>query len=142
MATQNDQTVHSGHTIYLKIGGTVIGKAQGLDAERSFGTEGIYEIGSIMPQEHVNNRYEGSFTLERFFVRRSSLAELGFASLGEEVLRKNVITIAVYDKTTNELVRSYERCTIVNYRETFRVNAIAGENATFTYLSSSNTAAS
>ena len=149
MVMESKQTVHSGHTIQIQIGTTVVGKAQGLEGERSFGTEGVYEIGSIMPVEHVNNRYEGSLTLERFFVRTSDdqkgdLVKAGYASLGEEVLKRDIITIAVYDKTVNPptLIRSYEGCTIVNYRETFRVNAIAGENATFTYLKSSNNATS
>lgn len=140
MAKVDDYTVQAGHTILLKIDGVTVGKAQGLEGDRSFGTEGIYEIGSIMPVEHVNNRYEGSVSLERFFVRNGDLAKAGYASLGEEVLKKNIITIAIYDKITGALVRSYEGCTIVNYRETFRVNAIAGENATFTYLRASNSA--
>ena len=63
MATVDDQTVHSGHTINIKVGTAIVGKAQGIDGERNFGTEGVYEIGSIMPQEHINLRYEGSINL-------------------------------------------------------------------------------
>lgn len=135
MTTAHKQSVHSGHTINLRVGTNIIGRAQGIEGERSFGTEGVYEIGSIMPAEHVNNRYEGSLTLDRFFVRINDLKRAGLASLGSEVLKKDVITIEIVDKYTNKVVRSYRGCTIVNYRETFRVNAIAGENATFTYLS-------
>lgn len=138
MASASEQKTHTGHTILLKIKGNTIGRAQGIDGERSFGTEGIYEIGSIMPQEHVNNRYEGSVNIERFLVRNTDLARAGYASLGEEVLKKNVITLEVVDKYTGNIVRRYHGCTIVTYRETFRVNAIAGENATFTYLRASN----
>ena len=134
MATAEKQTVHSGHTINIRIGSTLVGRAQGIDGERSFGTEGVYEIGSIMPQEHVNNRYEGTLSMERFFVRKNDLAKAGYASVGEEVLKKDIITIEVVDKYTGKVVRSYHGCTIVNYRETFRVNSIAGENATWTYL--------
>ena len=134
MATAENQTVHSGHTINIRYGTTIIGRCQGLEGDRSFGTEGVYEIGSIMPQEHVNNRYEGSITVERFFVRLNDMKTAGIASLGEEVLKKDIITLEVVDKYTGKVVRSYHGCTIVNYRETFRVNAIAGENATLTYL--------
>ncbi|MMZ43507.1 hypothetical protein D1872_50590 [compost metagenome] len=133
-ASVDQQTVHAGHTINIKIENTIVGKAQGVDGERNFGTEGVYEIGSIMPQEHINLRYEGSLSVERFFLRKGDLARIGLASLGEEVLKKATITIEIVDKYTNELVRAYHGCTIVTYRETFRVNAIAGENATFTYL--------
>lgn len=133
-ATAAGQSVHSGHTIYIRVGTDIIGRCQGLEGDRNFGTEGVYEIGSIMPQEHVNNRYEGSITIERFFVRLNDLKKAGLASLGEEVLRKDIITIEVVDKYTGQVVRAYHGCTIGNYRETFRVNAIAGENATFSYL--------
>jgi len=134
MTTAVKQTVHAGHTINIRIGATIVGKIQGLDGERSFGTEGVYEIGSIMPKEHINNRYEGSLSMERFFVRSKDLAKAGYASVGEDVLKKDVITIEVVDKYTGKVVRSYHGCTIVTYRETFRVNSIAGENATWTYL--------
>lgn len=134
MTTVVKQSVHSGHTINIRIGSTIVGRAQGANGDRSFGTEGVYEIGSIMPQEHVNNRYEGSLSMERFFVRTKDLAKAGFASVGEEVLKKDVITIEIVDKYTNKIVRAYHGCTIVSYNETFRVSSIAGENATWTYL--------
>ena len=134
MTTAAKQSVHSGHTINIRIGATIVGRVQGLDGERSFGTEGVYEIGSIMPREHVHNRYEGTLSMERFFVRNKDLAKAGYASVGEEVLKKDIITIEVVDKYTRKVVRSYHGCSIVNYRETFRVNSIAGENATWTYL--------
>ncbi len=134
MTTAVKQSVHSGHTINIRVGAAIVGRAQGIDGERSFGTEGVYEIGSIMPQEHVNNRYEGSINMERFFVRKNDLKKAGLASVGEEVLQKDVITIEIVDKYTGAVVRSYHGCTIVTYRETFRVNSIAGENATWTYL--------
>lgn len=133
-ATAASQTVHTGHTINIRIGTTIVGRAQGADGERSFGTEGIYEIGDIMPVEHVNMRYEGSFSLERFFVRDNDMVSLGLGSLGVEVLTKGIMTIEIIDKYTGKIVRAYHGCTITNYRETFRVNSIAGENATFAYL--------
>jgi hypothetical protein len=133
-AAAADQTVHAGHTIVLKIGTTTIGKAQGIDGERNFGTEGIYEIGSIMPQEHVPMKFEGSVSIERFFVRTNDLKKLGFTSVNEEILKKGTITIEITDKYTGTLVRAYYGCTLVTYRETFRVNALAGENATWAYL--------
>ncbi len=134
MATVEKQTVHTGHTINIRVGSQIIGRAQGIDGERSFGTEGVYEIGSMMPQEHVQNRYEGQLNLERFFVRNKDLAAAGLSSLGEEVLKKDMITIEIVDKYTGKVVRAYHGCTANSYRETFRVNSIAGENATWSYL--------
>ena len=135
MASQTDQTVHTGNTILIKYKGVTVGRAQGLDGKRSFGTEGIYEIGSIMPQEHVQNRYEGSFTLERYLLRKSDLAKAGVAALGEEILDRGVLDMEVIDKITNTTIRVYRGCTISDYSETFKVGAIAGENTSVQYLS-------
>lgn len=133
MATIRNQTVHAGHTIKIKIDNLEVGRIQGGDGRRSFGQEGIYQIGSIMPQEHVPLRYEGGFTVDRFYVREKDLASLGLASLGEEILHMDVINIEVLDNVTNKVVRVYEGCSLQDYSETFRVNAIAGENASFVY---------
>ena len=135
MASQKEQTVHSGNTVLIKYKGITIGRAQGLDARRSFGTEGVYEIGSIMPQEHVQNRYEGSFSLERYLVRTNDLAKAGVAALGAEILNRGVLDFEVIDKITNKTVRVYRGCTVSDYSENFRVGAISGENVTVQYLS-------
>ncbi len=129
-------TVHAGHTIVLKIKGERVGRIQGGDGRRSFGQEGVYEIGSIMPQEHVPLRYEGSFTVDRFYVSKKDLAKLEMTALGEEVLKMDLLDIEVLDKATGSTVRVYEGCSIQDYSESFRANAIAGENATFVYLNS------
>lgn len=81
MASQAKQSVHTGNTIYITIGNTPIGRAQSLQAERSFGTEGVYEIGSIMPQEHVYLKYDGTLTVNRFRLRREDIEKSGFGSL-------------------------------------------------------------
>lgn len=135
MATQRDQTVHNGNTILIKYKGNAIGRAQGLDARRSFGTEGVYEIGSIMPQEHIHNRYEGSFTLERYLVRKKDMIKLGIAALGEKILDIGELDFEVIDKITHKTIRVYSGCTCSDSSETFRVGAISGENATFMYKS-------
>lgn len=135
MATQRSQTVHSGCTVLLKVKGKVVGRAQSLDGRRSYGTEGVYELGSIMPQEHINNRYEGTISLERFLIKKDDLAKVGMTALGEEIPTTYIIDIEVISKADNSTIRVYRGCTAVDYSENFRVGAISGENATFQYLS-------
>jgi len=160
MATLQNTQTHAGHTIRLVVkadGGppVEIGRGQGLSARRGFGTQGVYEIGSIYPKEHVPLRYEGTVTLDRFLVRKdvanqvaASLKDHGIAATGTgegdldddgvarggDIMRLPLIDIEVTDKFLGDVVRTYRRCTLVDYSETFRANAIAGENATFTYL--------
>ncbi|WAB24957.1 tail tube protein [Lysinibacillus phage vB_LfM_LysYB1] len=137
-ATQEKQTVHSGATVLLMIGNKVVGKAQGIDGRRSFGTEGVYEIGTIMPTEHVYNRYEGSVSIDKFFLKKDNLKSLGFAALGEEVLKLDILDIVVVSKADNSVIRAYRGCSIQDYSENFRANSIAGENASFVYLKASD----
>jgi len=134
MSTAAKQTVHSGVTIKIKLKGKEIGRIQSIDSRRSFGQEGVYEIGSIMPQEHVANRYEGSVTVDKFFVKKKSLKDEGIAATGEDILKMDVIDIEVTDKITGDVVRVYEGCSLQDYSERFSVGAIAGENATWLYL--------
>lgn len=135
MSSIAKQTVHAGHTIRLKIQGQEVGRAQSVDGRRSFGQEGQYEIGSIMPQEHVALRYDGSVTLDKFMVRKKSLKDLGLGALGDGILKMDVIDIEITDKYTNDIVRVYRGCSLAECSENFRVGAIAGENATWNYLS-------
>lgn len=138
MATQANQSVHTGNTVLLMIANTIVGRAQGVNAQRSFGTEGIYEIGSIMPAEHVQNRYEGTVTLERYYMKKKTLVDLGFVRLNEDILQQDVLDIVIVDKLTHEIIRAYRACTLIDHTENFPVNAIAGENATFAYLKASD----
>lgn len=138
MATIANQRAHAGHTIRLKIGGREVGRAQSVDGRRSFGQEGQYEIGSIMPQEHVPLRFEGTVTFDKFKIRKESLAELGLAKFGQGIVNMDVIDIEITDRYTNDIVVVYRGCSLQDYSENFRANAISGENATWTYLSSDN----
>lgn len=136
MATVDDQSVQTGNTIYLMVQQKPIGRAQSFNAERSFGTTGVYEIGSIMPQEHVFLKYTGSIQMERFRMKKQSLATLGFAALGEEVLKLPIIDIVAVDNLLNEVIIAYRGCSIDTYNEDYRANEIVTESARFYYLTS------
>lgn len=136
MSIVKDQPAHAGHTIRLKIDGKEVGRAQSISGRRSFGTEGQYEIGSILPQEHVPLKFDGSVSLEKFRIRKKSLKELGLTAYGVGILNLNVIDIEVTDRFTNDIIIVYRGCTLQECSEDFRANAMAGENATWLYLSS------
>ncbi|MDQ0719809.1 hypothetical protein QF049_001070 [Paenibacillus sp. W4I10] len=135
MSIVKDQPAHAGHTVRLKIGGIEVGRGQRLSGNRSFGTENQYEIGSIMPQESVPLKVDGSISLEKYRIRKKSLAELGLSSYGAGILNMNVIDIEVTDKYTGDIVIVYRSCTLSESSEDFSANAMSGENATWKYLS-------
>lgn len=134
MSRISKQKVVSGNIIRIKIDGKVVGRIQSIDGRRSFGQEPVHEIGSIMPQEHVPLRYEGSFTVDKFLIRQQSLVDLGLASLGEGILNMDIIDVEITDKYTNEVIRVYRGCSLTEYSERFQAGAISGENASFVYL--------
>lgn len=134
MATQANQKVHSGNTVYLMVNGRVIGRAQSIEGTRSYGTEAIHEIGSIMPQEHVYLRYEGTISLSRMRMKTESLDQLGLTALGEDILTRDVIDIVVMDNLTNQVIVSYRGCSANDTSESFTEGAVSTEDATFSYL--------
>ncbi|APZ82540.1 hypothetical protein Goe27_00780 [Bacillus phage vB_BsuM-Goe27] len=138
MASVTNQTVQSANTVYFMIKNIPIARAQSINAERSFGTTGVYQIGSIMPQEHVYLKYEGSVTVDRFRMRKENLASLGLAALGEEVLKMDIMDIVLYDNYTQEVVIAYRGCSIDTYNETTNVGEITSEQARFYFLTSAN----
>jgi hypothetical protein len=62
------------------------------------------------------------------------LRSLKLAALGADVLDLGIVDILVVDRVSKKVLRQYIGCTISDYTETFRANAIAGEKATFRYL--------
>lgn len=135
MANITNQSVHAGHTIRLKIAGVEIGRARTVSGRVSFGQEAVREIGTNMPVEHVALTYDGSVTLDKFKIRKKSLVKLGLARLGIGILNMDVIDIEITDKYTNEIVEVYRGCSLNEYSSNHTANSIAGENATFVFLS-------
>lgn len=122
----------------------LVARAQSLSANRSFGTEGVYELGSIMPAEHVYLKYTGTLTLERFRMVANNLASqaMQIAALGEDILQKDIITINIMDSVTRNVVESFYGCTASSYNTAYRANQIVTESINFFYLSSGTTARS
>jgi len=138
MATLAKQTVETGNRIYIMIKNEVIGRAQSLTGDRSFGTEGVYELGSIMPHEHVFLKYTGTVSVERYRLRTGNMSDKKITALGEDVLKIDILDINVKDNQTGALIICYRGCSINTYSETYRANDITGESAQFYYLTSSN----
>lgn len=142
MATVANQSVNTGNRIYIMAANHLIARAQSLTADRSYGTEGVYELGSIMPQEHVYLKYQGTLTLERFRMVADNLAsaKLSIAKLGEDILQQDIITINIMDSVTRGVVESFYGCTASSYNTSYRANQIVSESINFFYLSSGTSA--
>lgn len=142
MATVANQSVNTGNRIYIMAANHLIARAQSLTADRNYGTEGVYELGSIMPAEHVYLKYTGTLTLERFRMVADNMAsaKLDLARLGEDILQKDIITINIMDSVTRGVVESFYGCTASSYNTAYRANQIVSESINFFYLSSGTSA--
>ena len=136
MANKQSQQPQSSDMIVIMVNGQEIGRAQTLSGTRSFGTEGAYEIGSIMPQEHAVLRFEGNITLDRLRMSKKSLDKLGLIALGEDIVSQGIIDIAVVNKYTGEVIITYVGCTAVSLSEDFNANSFVAENSEWTFLNS------
>ena len=119
-----------------------IGRAQRLSARRDFGTEPVFEIGSMKPQEFVPLRYEGTVDLERYLVRLDDLKgimdRVGIKfSLSNEgkILAHSTLgfNIRVQDKYDERVIREYKNCVVRSCDEEIRAGAIVGETMSLYY---------
>ncbi len=96
MASIDKQTVESGNMITIGVASRKIGRCQSLTGERDFGTQGVYELDSIMPQEHVFLKYTGTVTLERYRMAiGKNFSGLKLAAFGADILQMDILDIFV-----------------------------------------------
>lgn len=132
------QTVVTGNMIELTINGKRIGKAQAASSRIDYGTQGIYELGSIYPAEHVYLKYEGTLTLEHVALIGGSFAKSHFAPLGDDVLATGTVDVVIKNKdNSNEVICAYIGCTAQNYSLETRANTTLSETMNMTYLRAS-----
>lgn len=131
------QTV-SANMIELMIQNNRIGRATNASAEIQYGTQGVYEIGDIFPQEHVYLKYEGTVTLERAMLDKKSLADLHLAGLGADILQTGTVNVVIKDKiNSGRVIAAYIGCTGSNYSINVRANEIVSETLTMMFLRAS-----
>lgn len=136
----------AGHDVIIMLAGKYVGRAQSLTASRDFGTEAVYELGSMKPQEFIHLRYSGTGTLTRYLIRESDLVEAikatgvpNYSYSNEAGLLLQAITgldIMVVDKyatVADKIIRMYMNCVINSTDENFSQGAISGETANFLY---------
>jgi hypothetical protein len=138
MANALNQQAESGHLCRIlarTANGTVpIGWARSASNPQSFGTEGAYVIGSIMPQEHVAQRWSSQITINSFRIRKSDLRSLGIIGYGEEIETLPLLDFEILDKVTGQVIRIMEGCTPTSNNYQITANAFSGEDISFEAL--------
>ena len=132
------QETVSANMIEITFDGVRIGRASNASSEIQYGTQGVYEIGDIFPQEHVYLRYEGTLTLERAMLSKKSLADLGLAGLGSDILTTGTVNVVIKDYVNSgRVVAAYLGCTGSSYSMSTRANEIVTETLNMMFLKAS-----
>lgn len=124
-----DSFTQSGHQIKLKINGVEVGAARSANMNQDFGVEGAYVIGSIMPMEHMPQRWNGTIEIDKFYIRKDISVAANFEVSSEGILTVNPVDIEVIDKVSNQTVFIAQACTLTSSGVNFASNAFTGERA-------------
>jgi hypothetical protein len=142
----NRQKVHTSATVLLKIQNKdgqykTIGVGQNATATENWNLIAVNTgFGSIMPLEHVVTEWNCTVTLEKFYLRSNSLAELGIASTGAGILTMPPIDIQFLDIESGKPgLTTFKSCTLQSREFTVTQNAVVGERATWLALDVLNT---
>lgn len=132
------QSTVTANEITLTFQGNALGRAQTASSQIQYGTQGVYEIGSIFPAEHVYTKYEGRLTLERVMIKNQSLADLHIAPLGSDVLKTGTIDVVIKNRDdNNHIIAAYLGCTAESYHMEVRANTMVSETINMVYLKAS-----
>lgn len=135
MADVVNQAVQGGHVVKIMAGGKIVGFGRTAQMGQNYGTEGVYCIGAIGPQEHVPLRWDAQITLDQFVIHKKKLGEavqlMNLAPHGpDEVLEAGVLNLEILDDQDNTMM-VYQECTIANHSYNVTANQFSGQNATF-----------
>lgn len=129
----NEHKTLTGNLIQIMVAGKVVGRIQSISSRESFGTEPVYELGSMMPAEYVTNRWQGTLTIEKYQLRRSQFDGLPVA-YSENVLTSELFDVVVIDKATGVQLEKFIGCIQSDAGKTFQANRAANQNVTFFYM--------
>lgn len=128
-----DHKVLSANQVVIMIGNVAVGRAQSMNFRESLGTEPVMEIGSMMPAEHIPNRFQGSLTLQRYRLRREVVTQLGLAGSDEAVLKSKMFDVVVKN-SDGAMVEKFVGCTPSDTSGDFQANRAATRGHTFFYM--------
>ncbi len=126
--------ISSGHQILLKFDGQEIGAARGIDLNQDFGVDSAYVIGTVLPMEHVPQRWSGTVDLDKFFIRKDIGLGANIDVSAEGILNIQPIDIEIIDKDSKETLFVAQGCTLQSSSITISANAFTGERATLSAL--------
>lgn len=129
-ATQMQNSVRNTNEVVLIVGDQVVGFGQSSSFGIDFGTEGLYGIGNVKPQEIQQLKSSLTVSLDMFQLTNAGLAYLGQPSDIAEVLANNQFNISIMDASGNP-IRTAIGCTAQNVSISMSANQPITEAISF-----------
>lgn len=127
-----DHQTLTGNQILIQVEGRTIGRVQNMTARESFGTEPLYEVGSMLPAELVPLQWRGTLSIDKYRLKQDAVEGLGLA-FGEDVLKKNLFDVVIINKATGSIVEKFAGCVQADLGGNYPANRPATQNVTFLF---------
>jgi len=117
--------------VTVLIGDQAIGFAQTTSHTFDFGTEGIYGIGTSLPQEIQQLRVAPQITIDSFSLTQKGLQTLGYPINLASILANTQFNLFVVDGQTQQPLFTYVGCVASNFNENIPANRPITDAVTF-----------
>lgn len=137
-----NQKTYTSATVLLQLDNKIIGVGQNATGTENFNVIPVPEgFGSIMPMEHAITEWSATVSMDKFYLRKNSLVEMGVAPSGSGILKMKPINISFIDSLdTSRTLTVFMDCTLQTREFTVTHNAVVGERATWLALNIDNAA--
>lgn len=122
------------NSVVVLCGDQPIGFAQTVSHSFDFGTEGIYGVGTAMPQEQQQLRIAPQITIDSFALTTNGLQTLGYPSNLASILSNTQFNFYVTDGNTQQALFTYVGGTASNFSENIPTNRPITDAITFMCL--------
>lgn len=131
---QQSQTAYrarNGNSVLCLIGDQPVGFAQTVTHTFDFGTEGIYGVGTSLPQEIQQLRVAPQITIDSFALTEKGLATLGYPVNLASILANTQFNFYIVDGLTQQPLFAYIGGVASNFNESVPANRPITDAITF-----------
>ncbi len=122
------------NSVTIMIGDQPIGFAQAVSHTFDFGTEGLYGVGSSMPQEIQQLRVAPQITIDSFALTQKGLQALGYPANLSSILANNQFNFFVVDGPSGQAIFTSVGGVSSNFNENIAANRPITDAITFLCL--------
>jgi hypothetical protein len=123
--------VRNGNGVAAMMGDNIVFFAQTVGHQYPFGTEGLYGVGSALPQEIQQLRVSPQISLDTFALTTQGVNSLQGGQNLNYLLAGQAFDFHVYDGLTQTVIFTYVSCKCQNFAESVPANAPVRDTYSF-----------